>query len=67
MYAFFTRTSAKPFDADAVVNANVLFYLGAIPAVVDELLAVLREDRERHCDKWYDNPFVIWYFFGKPR
>ena len=65
MYAFFTRTSAKPFDADAVVNANVLFYLGAIPAVVGHLLTVLREDRERHCDKWYDNPFVIWYFFAR--
>lgn len=65
MYAFFTRTSAKPFDADAVVNANVLFYLGEIPAVVDSLLAVLREDRERHCDKWYDNPFVVWYFFSR--
>jgi hypothetical protein len=65
MYAFFTRTSAKPFDADAVVNANVLFYLGAIPEVVEQLLAVLRENRERHCDKWYDNPFVVWYFFAR--
>jgi hypothetical protein len=65
MYAFFTRTSAKPFDADAVVNANVLFYLGAIPEVVQHLLAVLRENRERQCDKWYDNPFVVWYFFAR--
>ena len=66
MYAFFTRTSAKPFDADAVVNANVLFYLGEpIPAVIEHLLGVLREDRERHCDKWYDNPFVVWYFFAR--
>lgn len=65
MYAFFTRTSAKPFDVDAVVNANVLFYLGAIPEVVEHLLAVLRENRERHCDKWYDNPFVIWTFFSR--
>jgi hypothetical protein len=65
MYAFFTRTSAKPFDADAVVNANVLFYLGEIPEVVEHLLRVLRENRERHCDKWYDNPFVVWYFFAR--
>jgi hypothetical protein len=65
LYAFFTRTSAKPFDVDAVVNANVLFYLGDQPAVVDHLLRVLREDRERHCDKWYDNPFVVWYFFAR--
>lgn len=65
MYAFFTRTSAKPFDADAVVNANVLFYLGEIPEVVEQLLDVLRENRERQCDKWYDNPFVVWYFFAR--
>jgi hypothetical protein len=65
MYAFFTRTSAKPFDIDAVVNANVLFHLGNIPEVVEHLVAVLRENRERHCDKWYDNPFVVWYFFAR--
>lgn len=65
MYAFFTRTSAKPFDADAVVNANVLFYLGLIPDVAEHLFDVLRENRERHCDKWYDNPFVVWYFFAR--
>jgi len=65
MYAFFTRTSAKPLDIDAVVNANVLFYLGEVPGVVEHLLEVLRENRERHCDKWYDNPFVVWYFFAR--
>lgn len=65
MYAFFTRTSAKPLDADAVVNANILFYLGDVPGVAAQLLAVLRENRERHCDKWYDNPFVVWYFFAR--
>jgi hypothetical protein len=65
MYAFFTRTSAKPFDVDAVVNANALFYLGDAPEVVEHLLAVLRENRERHSDKWYDNPFVVWYFFAR--
>lgn len=65
MYAFFTRTSAKPFDVDAVVNANVLFYLGYIPEVVDHLLDVLRESRERHCDKWYESPLVVWYFFAR--
>jgi hypothetical protein len=68
LWFFFRRTSAKPFDVDAVVNANVLFYLGAIPAtraVIAHLLRVLREDRETVCDKWYDNPFVVWYFFSR--
>jgi Prenyltransferase and squalene oxidase repeat len=68
LYGFFRRTSAKPFDVDAVVNANVLYYLGpgshARP-VVEHLAAVMRDGRERSCDKWYENPFVVWYFFSR--
>jgi len=64
-YAFFTQTSAKPFDVDAVVNANALHYLGRVPEVVEHLLSVLRDNRESQCDKWYENPFVVWYFFSR--
>jgi len=65
---FFTRTVCRPWDLDPVVNANVLHYLGAIPEtgpVLDLLLAVLREDREAECDKWYYNRFAVWYFFSR--
>jgi hypothetical protein len=68
LYFFFRRTSAKPFDVDAVVNANVLFYLGPTAEtrpVIDHLLQVLHGNRETACDKWYDNPFVVWYFFSR--
>jgi SAM-dependent methyltransferase len=64
-FTFFTKTSAKPFDVDAVVNANALHYLGDAPEVVEHLLRVLRENRESQCDKWYENPFAIWYFFSR--
>jgi len=67
-FMFFRTTSAKPFDVDAVVNANVLHYLGDIPEtrpVVEHLLRVLRTDGERSCDKWYERPFVVWYFFSR--
>lgn len=67
-YFFFQRTSANVFDIDAVVNANVLFYLGTIPEtrpVIAFLVNVLRENRESSCDKWYDKPFVVWYFFSR--
>jgi hypothetical protein len=63
--AFFTKTSAKPFDVDAVVNANVLHYLGDVPDVAAHLVRVLRENRESQCDKWYENPFAVWYFFSR--
>lgn len=65
---FFRATSAKPFDVDAVVNANTLLYLGhseRTSAVKEHLLHVLRDGREAVCDKWYDNPFVVWYFLSR--
>jgi len=68
LFVFFRKTAAKPFDVDAVVNANVLFYLGARPEtrpVIDHLLDILARGRETACDKWYDNPFVVWYFFAR--
>lgn len=65
---FFRKTSAAPGDVDAGVNANVLCALGRFDgheAVVDYLLGVLREGREADADKWYDNPFVLWYLFAR--
>lgn len=67
-FFFFRNTSAKPFDVDAVVNANVLAYLGAsdeTQPVVNHLLHVLRGNLESVCDKWYENPFAVWYFFSR--
>jgi hypothetical protein len=66
--AFFRSTSASPDDIDAVVNANCLFALGAFPGrevVIEHLVGVVRAGGETCCDKWYDNPFVIWYFFSR--
>ena len=66
-YAAF-RESPSRNDVDAVVNANVLFYLGRGPeteAVVRYLLRVLREGAETTCDNYYENPFVVWYFFSR--
>lgn len=68
LWLFYRRTSAKPGDVDAVVNANALHCLGCFPgddAVVAFLTNVLETDRERQCDKWYENPFAIWYFFAR--
>ena len=68
LYAFFRVTAASPGDVDAVVNANCLFALGPFPGhevIVEHLLGVLRSGTETSCDKWYDNPFAIWYFFSR--
>jgi hypothetical protein len=68
LFLFFRRTSARPGDVDAVVNANVLFHLGGFDgraAVVEFLLGVLRRGAEESCDKWYENPFAVRYFLSR--
>ena len=65
---FFRRTSAKPGDVDAVVNANVLHCLRGEEgsrAAAEWLLELLREGKESQCDKWYDNPIIVRYFLSR--
>lgn len=66
--AFFRGMSAAADDVDAVVNANCLYALGPYKGdtvVIDHMLGVLRAGKEAVCDKWYDNPFAVWYFFSR--
>jgi hypothetical protein len=68
LWFFFKKTSAAPGDVDAGVNANCLHYLGDFPGherVVARLVDILRHDGEADADKWYENPFVLWYFFAR--
>jgi hypothetical protein len=68
LWFFFKKTSAAPGDVDAGVNANCLHYLGDFPGherVVARLVDILRRDGEADADKWYENPFVLWYFFAR--
>lgn len=68
LFLFFRRTSARPGDVDAVVNANALFHLGRFEgreAVVGFLLEMLRRGAEAECDKWYENPFAVRYFLSR--
>lgn len=64
---FFFRRTAEMSDVDAVVNANVVLYLGVCdetrPAI-EHLLAVLRANREMASTIWYGSPFTVWYFFS---
>jgi hypothetical protein len=66
-YRFF-RYTAKVRDVDAVVNANVVIYLGVCaetrPAI-EHMLAVLRANREIMSTIWYGSRFTVWYFFSQ--
>jgi hypothetical protein len=66
-YRFFQFT-AEVHDVDAVVNANVVIYLGDCeetrPAI-EHMLAVLRANREMMSTIWYGSRFSVWYFFSQ--
>lgn len=61
---FWRYTEAARNDVDAVVNANVLLYLGerdeTRPAIV-WLREIMGQGREADCDKWYRDPFTFYY------
>lgn len=65
---FFQTTVCSRDDVDAVVNANVIHYLGAgdhVSPVTEWLKAIIKEGRETQCDRWYDKPCVIRYFISR--
>ncbi len=55
-------------EVDAVVNANVLLYLGEIPeteAALAYLLEVVRNKGEATCSKYYRDPWIVYYMFSR--
>lgn len=65
---FWHKFECNRNDIDAVVNANVLFYLGLnedTKPIVNYLLAIIQNNKEEDCDLWYRNPFTIYYFFSR--
>jgi len=66
-YRFFRDTPEEVGDVDAVINANVVIYLGDCEETrpsIEHMLAVLRANREMMSTKWYESRFTVWYFFS---
>lgn len=58
----------KPNDVDAVVNANVLYYLGyneKTAPIIPYLISIVDNELENNCDNWYHNPFAFYYFVSR--
>jgi hypothetical protein len=63
-FYFWKLNESAPDDVDAVVNANVLLYLGEgeeTMAVAGLLEDVLRRGAEECADKWHLNRFTFYY------
>lgn len=68
LYYFWKLNESKPNDIDAVVNSNVLFYLGKSPEtkpIIDYLIDIVKNDKEEGCDKWHLSPLNLQYFLSK--
>jgi hypothetical protein len=66
-YRFFRHTTANLRDVDAVIDANVVIYLGLCEGTrqaIAHMLAVLRANGEMMSTKWYGSRFTVWYFFS---
>ncbi|MDQ2772565.1 MAG: hypothetical protein M3Y54_18920 [Bacteroidota bacterium] len=67
-FLFWRTNECTRADVDMGINANVLYYLGDVPAtqpIIAELLRVIAEHQEGNCDKWYRNPFTIYYLISR--
>lgn len=67
-YFFWRKLESKRNDIDAVVNANVLYYLGPskiAKAPLQWIIECIQNGKENTMDKWYKNPMVIYYFITR--
>lgn len=65
---FWRANECTRADVDMGINTNVLYYLGDVPEtqpIIAELLRIIAEGREADCDKWYRNPFTIYYLMAR--
>lgn len=67
-FMFWHKFECSRNDIDAVVNANVLFYLGLndnTKPLINYMINIIKQNKEDDCDEWYRNPFSIYYFFSR--
>jgi hypothetical protein len=67
MREYYTASAARVTDVDAGVSANVVLYLGGDgnQALAQRLLDIVRTRSERASDRWYSDPFTLWYLISR--
>jgi len=67
-FFFWRANECTRIDIDLGINANVLYYLGDTEhtqPIVSALIQMIIEGREADCDKWYRNPYNIYYLLSR--
>jgi hypothetical protein len=65
---FWYQFECTRYDVDAVVNANILYYLGKrkeTQPIIPYLIDVIKEFKENDCDKWYRKDLTVYYFISR--
>lgn len=67
-FGFWRVNECTRADVDMGINTNILYYLGDVAEtqpIIRAMLRVIAEGREDNCDKWYRNPFTIYYLLSR--
>jgi hypothetical protein len=67
-FVFWKKMECGRDDIDGVVNANLMYYLGDTEytqPIIQLLIKIIEEKKEGDCDKWYRNPFTVYYFMSR--
>lgn len=65
---FWHKFECTRYDVDAVVNANILYYLGKrkeTQPIISYLIDVIKKNKEHDCDKWYRKDLTVYYFISR--
>ncbi|RYF72111.1 MAG: hypothetical protein EOO39_12705, partial [Cytophagaceae bacterium] len=67
-FLFWRANECTRADIDLGININVLYYLGdtaQTQPLITALIQMIEEGLEGDCDKWYRNPYNIYYLLSR--
>ncbi|ARK12923.2 hypothetical protein [Fibrivirga algicola] len=67
-FLFWRANECTRADIDLGINSNVLYYLGdtaQTQPIITALIQMIEEGREGNCDKWYRNPYTVYYLLSR--
>ncbi|MCK8491280.1 hypothetical protein M0L20_05405 [Spirosoma sp. RP8] len=67
-FFFWRANECTRADIDLGINTNIVYYLGETEQtrpVIVALIQTIAEGREGNCDKWYRNPYNMYYLLSR--
>lgn len=67
-FLFWRANECTRADIDLGINTNIVYYLGDVKEtqpVITTLIQMIATSNEDNCDKWYLNPYSIYYLLSR--